>query len=112
MLSIPAARLGGFLLSASLFGCATAEEPPRAEVQPAPEVICAPTNEIANRLLHQFGEVLAAVGVTSEGKLMMAFISRTGGWTLVLAESDERACVLSTGGRWRPVRVTPKGVDS
>jgi hypothetical protein len=66
------------------------------------QLSCAPRKAVTDQLAHQYGERLIATGETASGSLVELYAAPDGkSWTLVLALSDGRACLMAAGDGWR-----------
>ena len=89
-------KISGVILAAMLF------VPVIAYAQPN----CGPYNEITGDLKTNFNEKMIGMGVMSSKNITEIWVNyKVGTWTVLLTDSDGRACVKASGMKWvEPVR--------
>ncbi len=75
---------------------------------PIAEVICGPSDQMRERLTQEFGETLEGRGLRDPDSVMEIWSSDDRGtWTLVIAYTDGRRCIVAMGESWdRPIPAT------
>ena len=74
----------------------------------AAQNLCAPRQEMVDRLRDQFKEYQIAVGLINVNRLVEVFVSKEGGWTIVISDISGKSCVASAGKNWSTVDVPKK----
>ena len=72
---------------------------------------CAPRAELAARLAAEFAEVPVARGLSADGRMVEAFASAEGTWTIVLTRPDGQSCLAAAGEAWQALPPEPPGRD-
>ena len=67
---------------------------------PIAEVICAPSEQMTNKLTRQFGETQMGRGLRGPGQIMELWTDRHGDWTLVVRYAAGHACIVAMGEHW------------
>ncbi|MFN4131356.1 MAG: hypothetical protein ACK4GC_16290 [Paracoccaceae bacterium] len=73
---------------------------PLAAQSPIADVICAPRDQMMQRLALQYGARLAGQGVRNLEMVMEVWTTPRGDWTLVQSYTDGRACIVAMGEAW------------
>jgi hypothetical protein len=69
---------------------------------PIAEVVCAPTDQMVQRLTLQFGEVRQATGIRNPEQVIEIWTARDGqSWTLVQTNASGTSCILAMGEHWQ-----------
>jgi len=90
-----------YLLRLAAFAALLAS-PAAAAASPIAEIICAPRDELAQRLTRQFGETRVATGMRDIERIMEVWTSeRTGDWTLVMTYASGKSCIVAMGEHWQ-----------
>ena len=84
-------RLSIVLTGAFAFG------PTHANPTPIAEVLCAPTAKMHEKLTHHMGSQLAWQGLRSPDQIMELWVDTSGDWTLVVAYSSGKVCIVAMG---------------
>ena len=86
------------LLSAAILALSAA---PLA-ANPIAEVICAPTDEMTERLITQFGENRVGTGVRDPEQVMEIWAADDGqSWTMVATYARGVSCIVAMGEHWQ-----------
>lgn len=72
---------------------------------PIAEVLCAPRDEMVQRLMVQYGARLAGLGVRNVEMVMEVWTDPRGDWTLVQSYTDGKSCILAMGEAWEMLPV-------
>ena len=92
--SLLAITVLGSLGAAAMFGSAS------ARAQDA----CVVRDDAVEQLSKQYGEKVAARGLTQNGKAMFElFVSESGSWTVIVSDPAGRSCIIASGEDWQPV---------
>ncbi len=67
---------------------------------PIAEVICAPADQMRDRITQQFGETLTGRGLRDPDSVVEIWSSDRGTWTLVISYTDGRRCIVAMGEAW------------
>ncbi|WP_068111810.1 hypothetical protein [Tropicimonas marinistellae] len=67
---------------------------------PIADVICAPTDEMREKLLRQFGEVQQGTGLRGPDQVMELWSGASGDWTLVMTYASGQSCIVAMGEHW------------
>jgi hypothetical protein len=67
---------------------------------PAIEVQCAEHSLMLNLLEKKFSEDPVAMGTVNEDRYMQLFVSPKGTWTILVTETDGKACIVAAGQNW------------
>ena len=69
---------------------------------PIAEVICAPTDEMTERLITQFGENRVGTGVRDPEQVMEIWAADDGqSWTMVATYARGVSCIVAMGEHWQ-----------
>lgn len=69
---------------------------------PIADVICAPTNEMTERLITQFGESRIGTGVRDPEQVMEIWAADDGqSWTMVATYARGVSCIVAMGEYWQ-----------
>ena len=69
---------------------------------PIAEVICAPTDEMTERLITQFGESRVGTGVRDPEQVMEIWAADDGqSWTMVATYARGVSCIVAMGEHWQ-----------
>lgn len=74
--------------------------PPAAAQLLLAEVICAPRDQMVERLVHQHGARLSGQGLRDVETVMEVWTDAQGDWTLVQSRTDGIACIVAMGEAW------------
>ena len=66
----------------------------------AAQNICAPRDDVVQRLWDRWQEAQVTVAMVADGRLLEIFVSETGSWTAVISDPGGRSCVASAGKNW------------
>ena len=78
--------------AAAMFGSASAR----------PQDACVIRADAVEQLGKQYGEKVAARGLTQNGKAMFElFVSESGSWTVLVSDPAGRSCILANGEDWQ-----------
>lgn len=89
----------GFARTAAVVVAALALTAPGADAQV--QRLCMPkAAAVASQLGAQYGEVLTAAGVDSNGNLVQVYSSDGGTWTIVVTIPGGPSCIVSAGEGW------------
>lgn len=89
------------VIRTALFVTACAVATPVAAATPIAEVVCAPSEEMAQRLTQQHGVTRQGLGLRDPDSRMELWSSqKTGDWTLVVAYASGRSCIVAMGRYW------------
>lgn len=67
---------------------------------PIAEVVCAPTDEMRQKLSRQFGEVQQGTGLRGPDQVMELWSGNDGDWTLVMTYASGQSCIVAMGEHW------------
>jgi hypothetical protein len=67
---------------------------------PIAEVLCAPRDEMVQRLKGQYGARLSGMGLRNVEMVMEIWTDPRGEWTLVQSYTDGKSCILAMGEGW------------
>lgn len=67
---------------------------------PIAEVICAPRDELVQRLTVQYRSHLASMGLRDRESVMEIWTDAQGRWTLVQRNANGQSCILAMGADW------------
>jgi hypothetical protein len=73
---------------------------PAAAQSPIAEVVCAPADEMRQRLKRDYGATLSGQGVRDPESVMEIWSSDRGAWTLVIAYAGGTRCIVAMGEAW------------
>lgn len=82
-----------FLIAGLLCGPAMANSP-------IADVVCAPSDQMKQRLTQQLGTTRRATGLRSPQEMMEIWTDARGGWTMVLTYASGRSCIVAMGDYW------------
>ena len=69
---------------------------------PIAEIICAPTDQMTERLTRQFGENRSAIGLRSPDEVMEVWTRGAGeSLTLVVRYAEGNSCIVAMGEDWQ-----------
>lgn len=69
---------------------------------------CIDHESARKQLLEAYGESPVALGVASNGGLVVVFATPSGStWTIVVATPQGMSCPVAAGENWQPLRPTP-----
>ena len=80
---------------------------PAHATSPIAEVICAPRDEMVQRLTVQYRSSLAGMGVRNVDAVMEVWAAPDGEWTLVQTYTDGRSCIVAMGSNWDMIPRNP-----
>lgn len=81
---------------------------PAMAASPIAEVICAPSDEMSDRLTRHHGEKRQGLGFRDPDSRMELWSSeQTGDWTLVVAYASGRSCIVAMGQHWEEMLPDP-----
>ncbi|KAJ56535.1 hypothetical protein ACMU_06230 [Actibacterium mucosum KCTC 23349] len=69
---------------------------------PIAEVVCAPRDEMVQRLERQMGERKVASGLRGPEEIMEMWSSDRGDWTLVMTYAAGHSCIVAMGEHFVP----------
>ena len=95
-----------FCMLARLALCVLLVPLPLAAQSPIADVICAPRDEMMQRLTLHYGARLVGQGVRNLEMVMEVWTTPRGDWTLVQSYIDGRACIVAMGEAWEVVAET------
>ncbi|MEM8631213.1 MAG: hypothetical protein AAGF74_08245 [Pseudomonadota bacterium] len=67
---------------------------------PIAEIICAPSDEMRERIMLQYGQRLQSSGVRDPDSMVEVWSSDRGRWTLVIAYASGNRCIVAMGQDW------------
>ena len=67
---------------------------------PIAEVLCGPSGDMRERLKRDHRATLTATGLRSPESVIEVWTGEEGNWTLVMAYSDGRRCIVAMGESW------------
>ncbi len=77
---------------------------------PIAEVICAPTEQMTQRLTRQFGETRTAMGIRGPDQIMEIWTREDGqSWTMVITYAEGNSCIVAMGETW--MTLVPETAD-
>jgi len=62
--------------------------------------LCANRSDFVALLKDNFGEVVAAQGLSDRGHLVEVLVSPAGNWTILLSRTDGLSCIVDAGDPW------------
>lgn len=77
--------------------------PAEAQVQ----MQCGPHKRMTEILANKYKETPKANGTVSRKRLMQAFVSDGGSWTIVITTADGNSCIIAAGQNWEDVLHEP-----
>ncbi|MHC0054369.1 hypothetical protein [Actibacterium sp. D379-3] len=78
---------------------------PADAASPIAEIICAPRDEMAQRLSGQYGHVRNGIGMRGPESMVEVWTSeRSGDWTLLMTYADGKSCIVAMGENWADLR--------
>jgi hypothetical protein len=66
----------------------------------AAQNICAPREDVVQRLWDRWQEAQVSLAMINDGRLLEIFASETGSWTAIISDPNGRSCVASAGQEW------------
>jgi hypothetical protein len=66
----------------------------------AVEVQCADHDLMLDLLEQKYSEDPVAMGTVNEDRFMQLFVSPKGTWTILMTQTDGKACILAAGQNW------------
>ena len=76
----------------------------------AAQQVCAPRDQIVQRLAEKYGETRKGYGLQSASLVVELYASdETGTWTLIATRPDGTSCAMAVGKAWRPDDADYKG---
>jgi|TARA_Y100000815_G_scaffold275236_1_gene312425 hypothetical protein len=98
---VPSLRIA--VLTAALLGGSAVAASPIAEI------ICAPRDEMTQKLTRQLGETRVATGIRDIERIMEVWRSESSGdWTLVMTYADGKSCIVAMGEDWSDLSPRPE----
>lgn len=77
---------------------------PAVAASPIAEILCAPRDELVQKLTTQFSAQQTGIGMRDPDSVMEVWTSdRSGEWTLVLSYTDGNSCIVAMGQHWQAV---------
>lgn len=73
---------------------------PAQSETPIAEIICAPREQMLDRLRLSYGAELAGSGLRSAEAMIEVWAAPDGDWTLVQSYVDGRSCIVAMGEGW------------
>lgn len=73
---------------------------PAASGSPIAEVICAPKQQMKERLTLQYGETRRATGMRNPEEIMEVWADPAGDWTMVITYASGKSCIVAMGEHW------------
>ena len=73
--------------------------PLRAQ-SPIAEVVCAPTQQMTQKLSRQYGGSRRATGLRAPEELVEIWANEGGDWTMVITYASGRSCIVAMGEHW------------
>ncbi len=67
---------------------------------PIAEIICAPTHEMHDRLILQYGSARQATGLRGHEQVMEVWTDAQGDWTMVVRYASGTSCIVAMGEHW------------
>lgn len=67
---------------------------------PIAEVICAPSDQMTQKLRTQFGASQTAIGIRNPEEVMEVWTDDRGEWTLVMTYASGKSCIVAMGEDW------------
>lgn len=67
---------------------------------PIAEVICAPSDEMTERLANRMGSTISATGLRNPEELVEVWTDAQGEWTMVIRYSSGNSCIVAMGQHW------------
>jgi hypothetical protein len=75
----------------------------------AAQLACSERTAIVETLAARYNESHAGYGLANDGKVLELFVSREGGWTLVLSLPEGPSCIVAAGEAWQMVPLQAAG---
>ena len=76
---------------------------PAAAGSPIAEVICAPRDQMVERLTVQYRAHLSSMGLREQDSVIEVWADAEGRWTLVQRNANGQSCILAMGADWMAV---------
>jgi hypothetical protein len=73
---------------------------PASAESPIAEVICAPREQMVERLTVQYRAHLSGMGMRDRDMVMEIWADAEGRWTLVQRYANGQSCILAMGAEW------------
>lgn len=99
---VPSALIGAACLS-----LAATATPAAAQSIDGGGLKCSPRKMMVAHLNDKYGERLRGAGVHGPSGVMELYVSRSGGWTLLLTRPDGQSCPVAVGDDWRDASRRP-----
>lgn len=64
--------------------------------------VCAPRDQMVERLLERFQETPEGMGLDADARVVELWSSDAGSWSLVVTDARGRACIVAAGEAWQP----------
>lgn len=75
---------------------------------PVAPILCAPKQEMRQKLTQQFASTQIAAGIRDRESVMEVWSSvSTGDWTMVVTYTDGNSCIVAMGQDWFDLRPVP-----
>ncbi|MGZ2256945.1 hypothetical protein [Roseobacter sp. A03A-229] len=71
-----------------------------ALASPIGEIICAPSEELRERLTLQYGSARQASGLRGREQVMEVWTDAQGDWTMVVRYASGTSCIVAMGEHW------------
>ena len=73
---------------------------PVAAESPIAEIVCAPSDQMRDRLTRDYGSTLTGTGLRDQDSVMELWSSDRGDWTLVVSYATGLRCIVAMGEAW------------
>ena len=70
---------------------------------PIADILCAPTQQMRDKLTRQFQHEQVAAGVRGPDQIMEVWTDDRGDWTLVTTYATGLSCIVAMGEHWAPM---------
>lgn len=74
--------------------------PSAAQASPIGDVLCAPSEELRDRLTRQYGSARQASGLRGREQVMEVWTDQRGDWTMVVRYASGTSCIVAMGEHW------------
>lgn len=76
---------------------------PAAAESPIAEVVCAPRDQMVERLTVQYRAQLSGMGMRDRDMVVEVWADAQGRWTLVQRYANGQSCILAMGAHWMTI---------
>lgn len=66
--------------------------------------LCGNRDNIVGQLAERHHETTAAMGLTTNGRIVEVLKSEDGTWTIIVSSPDGRSCLMAFGDHWETVQ--------